>query len=62
MMDRAVHGALRRLGARRTLVDTCPVCGHAVTPAHDRVRAWQGKYAHRGCAHYVYRRRGREAA
>jgi len=55
MLDRAVQKALLPLGGRASVVDACPVCGRAVTPAHDRVKAWPGKYAHARCAHYVRR-------
>jgi hypothetical protein len=64
MDDRAVKRALVRLGGRASLVDTCPVCGRSVTAAHDRIRAWPGKYAHARCASYVrraHRRRRGEA-
>jgi hypothetical protein len=55
-MDKgAVKSALTRLGGRASVVDTCPVCGRAVTEAHERVRAWPGKFAHAGCASYVRR-------
>jgi hypothetical protein len=52
----AVKSALLRLGGRAS-IDRCPVCGRAVTEAHERVRAWPGKYAHAGCASYSYVRR-----
>jgi hypothetical protein len=55
MDDRGVKSALLTLGGRASIVDTCPVCGHAVTEAHERVRAWPGKYAHARCASYVRR-------
>jgi hypothetical protein len=59
----AVKNALTRLGGRASVVDTCPVCGRAVTEADERVRAWPGKLAHARCASYVrraHRRRRRD--
>jgi hypothetical protein len=53
--DGAVKNALIRLGGRASVIDTCPVCGRAVTEAHERVGAWPGKFAHAGCASYVRR-------
>jgi hypothetical protein len=44
-----------RLGGRASVVDICPVCGLTVTEAHERVRAWPGKFAHVHCASYVAR-------
>jgi hypothetical protein len=55
MLDRAVQKALLQLGGRASVVEACPVCGRAVTPAHNRVKAWPGKYAHARCASYVRR-------
>jgi rRNA maturation protein Nop10 len=55
MRDTAVKRALSRLGGRATILDTCPVCGRAVTAAHERTRAWPGKYAHARCAAYARR-------
>jgi hypothetical protein len=55
MEDTAVKRALSMLGGRATIVDTCPVCGRPVTAAHERIRAWPGKYAHAGCASYARR-------
>jgi adenine-specific DNA methylase len=51
----AVKSALTRLGGRASVIDTCPVCGRAITEAHERVLAWPGKFAHAGCASYVRR-------
>jgi hypothetical protein len=64
MLDRAVQKALLQLGGRSSVIDACPVCGRAVTPAHERVKAWPGKYAHARCGSYVrraHRRRHRKA-
>jgi hypothetical protein len=62
MMDRAVQKALLQLGGRASVVEACPVCGRAVTPAHNRVKAWPGKYAHARCASYVRRAHRRHRA
>jgi hypothetical protein len=59
MVDRAIRSAMERVGSRRSLINDCPVCGRAVTPSHDRVAAWQGKYVHRGCAEYEPRHAAR---
>jgi hypothetical protein len=61
-MDRAVQKALLQLGGRASVVEACPVCGRAVTPAHNRVKAWPGKYAHARCASYVRRAHRRHRA
>jgi hypothetical protein len=56
MFQQAIRTAMRRVGSRAEVLGACPVCGGAVTPAHERVRAWRGTYAHRGCAQYRRRR------
>ena len=60
MDDGAVKNALTRLGGRASVVDTCPVCGRAVTEADERVRAWPGKFAHARCASYARRAHRRD--
>ncbi|MEK6252449.1 MAG: hypothetical protein AABM43_10990 [Actinomycetota bacterium] len=52
MIERAIRQAIRRLGTRADALGTCPVCGRNVKAGESRVRAWQGKYAHSGCASY----------
>jgi ribosomal protein L32 len=55
MLDRTVKRALERIGGRAQVLDRCPVCGESITTAHERVRAWPGKYAHARCASYARR-------
>jgi hypothetical protein len=52
MFERAIRQAIQRVGTRTDALGTCPVCGRHVKSGDERVRAWQGKYAHRRCASY----------
>jgi hypothetical protein len=56
MIERAIRQAMHRVGTRADALGTCPICGRHVRSDDERVRAWQGKYAHSRCAAY---RRGR---
>lgn len=56
MIER-VRQAIRRVGTRADALGTCPVCGGHVKAGDERVRAWQGKYAHSHCASYQRGRR-----
>jgi hypothetical protein len=56
MLERAVRQAMRRFGDPAETLGVCPVCGRSVTTQEERVRAWQGKYAHSRCASYHRRR------
>jgi hypothetical protein len=64
-MERAVRGALQRIGSRGAAQEAqknaCPVCGEPVLSTQAIVRAWQGTYAHRDCAHYPGRKRSRRS-
>jgi uncharacterized protein YbjQ (UPF0145 family) len=55
MIERAIRQAMRRLGGRADAMGSCAVCGGAINSRQDRVRAWQGKYAHSTCASYQRR-------
>ena len=58
MFERSIRDAIRRLGTRsEAMADTCAVCGGAIKSRQDKVRAWQGKYAHSSCASYQRRSR-----
>ncbi len=54
MVEKAIQ-QLRRLGSRAEAMGRCPVCGETVKAGQDPIRAWAGKYAHRGCGTYVKR-------
>jgi hypothetical protein len=56
-MIEKVRQAMRRVGTRREALGSCPVCGDTVKPHQETVRAWNGTYAHQGCASYHRRRR-----
>jgi hypothetical protein len=51
-MIESVRTALRKMGGRAEALGACPVCGRQVSGGDQRVRAWQGKYAHSRCAGY----------
>ena len=56
MFEGAIRQALRKVGTRADALGTCPVCGGSIKSHQERVRVWQGTYAHSSCASYRRRR------